>query len=368
MNSEIATVNIPELTVGEVIEKLSFLYSSAINKGVDLKSLPTPFLWGPPGVGKSRSMHQLAEILEEKTGKKVIVTDVSLLLFSPVDIRGLPAKSNSGDSAVWLIPEIFRMNESPDVINLLFLDELSAATPDVQKAAEQICLDRRIGEHRLPKNCIVCAAGNRVNDQSLYFKMPKALANRLMHFEIISDYNGWRGWAISHGISPIIIAFLGCNPERLFMSPSSTDNAYCTPRAWEHVSNILTTIDCDPKSAHELVAACVGIDTAIELEAFCRGTLDLPDVDEILAGRCIKLPRSHDVMYALISALTARVVNSSEDVTVDQLENIFTYVKKLPNDFVMYFAKDIIKSKDINKKLMRCQSFQQWLSRNNVSV
>ena len=83
------------------------------------------------------------------------------------------------------------MDESENVLNLLFLDEISAAPPSVQAAAYQITLDRMVGEHRLPENCIVIAAGNRVTDKSVVYNMPKALANRLCHFEVAVDAAAW---------------------------------------------------------------------------------------------------------------------------------------------------------------------------------
>ena len=94
--------------------------------------------------------------------------------------------------AIWLKPQIFQMNDSEDVVNILFLDEISAAPQSVQAAAYQITLDRVVGEHKLPENCIVIAAGNRVTDRSVAFKMPKALANRLMHFEVDGNFDSWK--------------------------------------------------------------------------------------------------------------------------------------------------------------------------------
>ena len=65
--------------------------------------------------------------LPQKTGKKVEVTDVRLLLFNPVDLRGIPTANEDKTLAVWLKPKIFQMDPSPEVINFLFLDEISAA-------------------------------------------------------------------------------------------------------------------------------------------------------------------------------------------------------------------------------------------------
>ena len=94
------------------------------------------------------------------------------------------------------------MDEREDVVNILFLDEISAAPQSVQAAAYQITLDRTIGEHKLPENCIVIAAGNRVTDKSVAYTMPKALANRLMHIEAVGNPASWIEWANLHGIHP----------------------------------------------------------------------------------------------------------------------------------------------------------------------
>lgn len=176
--------NIPQMNVEEVISKLSKAYSAVINNGLPVKTMPSVMLWGPPGVGKSQAVKAMAKEIEKACNKEVHVTDVRLLLFNPIDLRGIPTSNADKTLAIWLKPQIFQMDDRDDIINILFLDEISAASQSVQAAAYQITLDRVVGEHKLPENCIVIAAGNRTTDKSVSFKMPKALANRLMHIEI----------------------------------------------------------------------------------------------------------------------------------------------------------------------------------------
>ena len=162
--------NIPNLSVDNVIEQLTASYTKIINAGLSPKVFPSVMLWGPPGVGKSQAIRQIGKNIEQNTNKKVAITDVRLLLFNPIDLRGRPTANAEKTLAIWLKPQIFQMNPDDDVINILFLDEISAAPQSVQAAAYQITLDRVVGEHKLPDNCIVLAAGNRTTDRSVSIK------------------------------------------------------------------------------------------------------------------------------------------------------------------------------------------------------
>ena len=223
---------IASINVNQMVTLLAKSYTSLIETGTPLKAFPSVMLWGPPGVGKSQGVREIAALLRKRTKKRVEITDVRLLLFNPVDLRGIPTANEDKTLAVWLKPKILQMNESSDVINILFLDEISAAPQSVQADAYQITLDRTVGEHKLPDNCIVMAAGNRVTDKSVAYNMPKALANRLCHLEIKGDPDAWHDWAVSHSLHPYVVGYLEYNPVALMrFDPSSTDLAFPTPRA-----------------------------------------------------------------------------------------------------------------------------------------
>ena len=228
------------ININTAIELLSSAYIALIRNGTPFQAFPSVMLWGAPGVGKSQGVRQIAGRITAETGKRVSVTDVRLLLFNPVDLRGIPTANADKTLAVWLKPKIFQMDESPDTVNILFLDEISAAPPSVQAAAYQITLDRTIGEHKLPENCLVIAAGNRVTDKSVAYNMPKALANRLCHLEIIGDPRAWHDWAVKNKLHRYVVGYLEYNPVALMkFDPSGTEPAFPTPRSWEMVSNIL---------------------------------------------------------------------------------------------------------------------------------
>lgn len=250
---------ISAMTVNDMKLVLSYSYSKIINSGCKLSTFPSVMLWGPPGVGKSQGIKELAKELEANVSKKVVVTDVRLILFNPVDLRGIPTANEDKTLAIWLKPKIFQMDDSDDVINILFLDEISAAPQSVQAAAYQLTLDRTVGEHKLPDNCIVIAAGNRVTDQSVAYQMPKALANRLMHIEIKPNATAWLKWAESAGVDENVRQFLTENSNYLLDKEVEKDDlAFASPRSWEMVSNILNSVDSNPEYMRALIVGMVG--------------------------------------------------------------------------------------------------------------
>lgn len=368
--------NIPSLTVGGVIDDLSELYVDVINSGKDiwkkLASLPAPFLWGPPGVGKSDAIYQIAERVATLTGKKTHVTDVRVLLFSPVDLRGIPVPDENREFAKWLMPQIFNLDKSEEIINFLFLDELSAAPQSVQAAAYQITLNRCVGEHKLPDNTIIIAAGNRTTDRSVAFKMPNALANRLMHYEIDVDFNAWSKWAIKNDIHPLVLGFLAFNNSKLIDEEVPIDSvAFPTPRSWAFVSQILKVVsDTNIDKQFNKVAACIGIGTATEFWGYCKVYRKLPSVDDILSGKNVEYPKAPDVLHALVASLSTRIVRelAEETLTDDMLSNMCLYVSRFPMDYLVLLYKNVLGAEKMKQRLMLVPEFVNWKHKNEKAL
>lgn len=358
---EIKLSNIPAMTVGNMVKHLSEAYVSLINKELPLRTMPSVMLWGPPGVGKSQAVRQIAKEIEEETGKQVHVTDVRLLLFNPIDLRGIPTANEDKTLAIWLKPQIFQMDESADVVNILFLDEISAAPQSVQAAAYQITLDRVVGEHRLPENCIVIAAGNRTTDKSVAFKMPKALANRLMHLEVEVSFASWKEWAIQSGIHPMVVGYLAFRQEALLhFDAGSEELAFCTPRSWEMVSNLLHGVDGDLNKLYPMIAGLIGVGAATEFLAWGQVCGELPSVEDIFAGKTAMIPKRPDELYALTAAMTSYASRHREDFEL--IRNSIVYANKLPADFSVLLMRDYMYlEKDYGKKLLRIPEFSRWM-------
>ena len=310
--------NLTLLNVNQVVSLLSRAYIKLIKSGTPLKSFPSVMLWGPPGIGKSHGVREIAENIRVKTGKQVAVTDVRLLLFNPVDLRGIPTANADKTLAVWLKPQIFQMDDSEQVVNILFLDEITAAPQSVQAAAYQITLDRVIGEHQLPENCIVIAAGNRVTDKSVAYNMPRALANRLMHINVKGDSDSWHDWAVKTGIHRFVTSFLAYNPTALLRSdnPEST-LAFPTPRSWEMVSSVLTNVSENIEVIEPLISGCIGTSVTYNFSKWCSLFTALPPAADIFAGKKVHIETSPEMQEALRAEMVAYAREHPEKALID---------------------------------------------------
>ena len=355
-------VNVPTMNVEKLIDTFSNAYSQIISNGTPIKDFPSVMLWGAPGVGKSQAVRQIGKEIEERTGKKVVVTDVRLLLFNPIDLRGIPTANADKTLAVWLKPQIFQMDDSKKVVNILFLDEISAAPQSVQAAAYQITLDRVVGEHKLPENCIVMAAGNRVTDKSVAYKMPKALANRLLHVQVEGSFDAWKKWAVRSGINEKVIGFLSFRRDYLMGFDASNDDlAFATPRSWEMVSNILNSVSSDVETVYPLVAGIVGEGVAIEFRSWCKVYASLPDIARIFDGTERSIPTNTDALYALVSSMVVYAREHKSDMR--KITNSIVYADRLPPDYSVMLLKDYMcLEKGYREKLLKIPEFSRWLS------
>ncbi len=364
--SDNINTNMPVLSVEQTIKTLSRSYCSVVKKGASPKILPSVMLWGPPGVGKSQAVRQIAKDIKRETGKEVKITDVRLLLFNPIDLRGIPTANADKTLAIWLKPQIFQMDPDENIVNILFLDEISAAPQSVQAAAYQITLDRVVGEHKLPDNCFVIAAGNRVTDKSVSFKMPKALANRLLHIEVEGSFTSWQNWAVRAGINPKVLGFLSFRTDKLYGFDAKNDDlAFATPRSWEMVSNILNNVSNDVNAMYPMIAGLIGNGLAIEFRSWCSIHNDLPNMEDIFDGVAHEIPKSADSMYAVISGMSAYAKDHKNDL--EKISNSLRYVEKFPADYIAILLQNYEEiEEDYRKTLFMLPEYTTLISKRGI--
>ena len=310
-------------------------------------------LWGPPGVGKSQMVAQIA------ARHRVAMTDIRLSQMEPSDLRGIPFRV--GEHVEWAVPAMLPNVDRHGPEGILFLDEINAAPPSVSAAAYQLILDRRLGEYRVPDGWAIFAAGNRQGDRGVTYTMPAPLANRFSHFDVETNLDDWVSWAYANGIDDRIIGFLRFRPEMLFdFDPAHNPIAFPSPRSWEFAHRGLQKFTAHPHLLRETLQACVGPAAGIEVHAFVTSLDKMPDLDEIIAGHEVPVPKEIDLQYAVAAALVGRAIRArSEPGSQEVYDNILRYARRFPQrEMGVMLVSDMHRA--VGEALFQAPEFANW--------
>ncbi|WP_411158570.1 AAA family ATPase [Streptomyces sp. TRM68416] len=284
-------------------------------------------LWGEPGIGKTAALTQLAASLD------LPLTTVIASVHEPTDFSGLPVVGD--DPAVQGVPmappqwavELVRAGRG-----LLFLDELSTATPAVQAALLRVVLERRVGALQLPPGVRIVAAANPRASAADGWELSPPLANRFVHLYWVHDQD-----VVVRGLGGVwpraelpqlrperlpeavefarraVCDFLKARPTLIHRLPSTEarrGGAWPSPRSWEAALTLLafgTAASVSREVLALLVRGAVGDGPGLELLAHLD-RMDLPDPESLLADpSSAELPQRGDQRQAALEAVVAAV-------------------------------------------------------------
>lgn len=335
------------------------------------------FLWGPPGIGKSEIIAQIAK----EQGRAVI--DMRLLYMGPEDLKGIPYYNAAEGTMRWAPSSELPANVTLEMVNdqraivedytntlaalktaltaekakevadinlvgelvikienmtikmenakgrltrfegsytlrnaILLLDEMNSAPQSVQGAAYQLILNRKIGEYTLPEGVSIIAAGNRDTDKGVTYRMPTPLANRFVHLNLEHDFEDWQKWAVLNKVSSDVVGFLSHHTHKLFnFDPKSPDKAFATPRSWVFVSDLIKDNGLNDSDNTTLVSGTVGEGLALEFMAHRRVAAQMPKPMDVLEGK-VKTLKIDDISarYSLTVSLCYLLKELSDKV------------------------------------------------------
>jgi hypothetical protein len=300
-------------TFSQIKKSLSSLINNEVKHSI--------FLWGAPGIGKSSVVREVA------ADKNLNIIDLRVSQLAPTDIRGLPFVENG---LAKFAPPSF-LPQDPDSEGILFIDEFNMASPSMMGIAQQLILDRQVGDYTVPEGWYIIGAGNRVEDRAAVNNMPAPVANRFIHFQVEHDFPGWKEFAYKNGVDEQIISFLNFRPE-LFFRFEKNSHTWPSPRSWEFANSL-------HKSGLSIEHA-VGPGVAGEFNTYLSIYSHLPDIEAILNGEKVKVPHEPSLLYACIGALTSR------SKTADHLYNGLKWFlddKEVSEDYIGVLMEDIVR-------------------------
>ena len=313
-----------------------------------LRTRKTIMVLGKPGIGKTELCAYIArELSNEK--KKVGFKRIVLPQYEEVDLRGVP-EVNDKKRTVFYPTEELPYADKDGEFGILLCDELPSAKPSVQVIMHQLLDSRRLGSiYELPPGWIMVITGNRAEDQAYVFEMPTTVQTRVVQITMEENFDDWMKWAYdTNSIEPEIISFLRANPQDFCnFTPEKTVKNHAIPRTWHYLSDYIRDVKEHGESmSGEYVTGQVGDGSGNKFFAWHKIWTEVPNIDDILEGKRVNVPKRTDIQWCVISAILSKLVAKEKEAGVVQYcRNSFGYLNELGSDIIMAFLNDIMNTK-----------------------
>jgi len=203
------------------------------------------FLMGPPGVGKTAIMEQIAQELG------VALVAYSMTHHTRQSAIGLPfitKKTYRGreyDVSEYTMSEIiasvYDMEEDTGIREgILFLDEINCVSETLAPTMLQFMQFKIFGRHRVPHGWIVVTAGNPPEYNNSVREFDTATWDRLKRIDIEPDYAAWKEYAYIKGVHPAVMSYLDIRSDNFYKVETTVDGkSFVTARGWVDLSDMM---------------------------------------------------------------------------------------------------------------------------------
>lgn len=202
-------------------------------------------LMGPPGVGKTQIMEQIAR--ELKIGL-VAYTITHHTRQSAVGLPFIKEKEYGGKMysvTEYTMSEIIasvyeKMEQTGMKEGILFLDEINCVSETLAPAMLQFLQGKSFGTHRVPDGWIIVAAGNPPEYNKSVREFDVVTLDRLKKIDVEADFPVWKEYAYRQGIHPAVISYLELRRENFYRVENTVDGKlFATARGWEDLSQMI---------------------------------------------------------------------------------------------------------------------------------
>ena len=203
------------------------------------------FLMGPPGIGKTAIMEQIAAELG------VGLVTYSMTHHTRQSALGLPfivKKTYGGREysvSEYTMSEIIasvydRIENDGAREGILFLDEINCVSETLAPSMLQFLQYKVFGTHRVPEGWIVVTAGNPPEYNNSVREFDIVTWDRLKRIDVEPDFKVWREYALSIGVHPAVITYLDIKLGDFYKIETTVDGkSFVTARGWVDLSDMI---------------------------------------------------------------------------------------------------------------------------------
>ena len=202
-------------------------------------------LMGPPGIGKTQIMEQIAA--EEGVGL-VAYTITHHTRQSAIGLPFIEKRTYGGQEysiTEYTMSEILAsvhqlMERTGLKEGILFLDEINCVSETLAPMMLQFLQCKTFGNQKLPEGWLIVAAGNPPEYNKSVRDFDVVTLDRVKRMDVTEDFTVWKEYARRKGIHGAVISYLDIKKDNFYRIETTVDGLqFATARGWEDLSELI---------------------------------------------------------------------------------------------------------------------------------
>ena len=253
-------------------------------------------LIGPPGIGKTQIMEQIARECQIGLVSYTIThhTRQSAVGLPFIRERTFQGKTYSVTEYTMseIIASVYETMERTGVLEgILFIDEINCVSETLAPTMLQFLQCKTFGNQAVPQGWLIVAAGNPPEYNKSVREFDMVTLDRVRYLSVEADYGVWKAYARERKLHPALLSYLELRQKNFYRVEADVDGMqYVTARGWEDFSCLLQRYEEEGLPVSEEIAyeylhhREIAEDVAAYLDLY-RKYQDDYGIYEILAGR-----------------------------------------------------------------------------------
>ena len=206
-------------------------------------------LMGPPGVGKTQIMEQIAA----ETGVGLVAYTITHhTRQSAIGLPFIEKRTYGGEEVSVteytmseILSSVYRLMERTGLQEgILFLDEINCVSETLAPMMLQFLQCKTFGNQALPEGWLIVAAGNPPEYNKSVREFDLVTLDRVRRIDVEPKLSVWQDYARAHRLHPAVTAYLELRPQHFYKIENDVDGVqFVTARGWEDLSAFLQAAD-----------------------------------------------------------------------------------------------------------------------------
>ncbi len=290
-------------------------------------------LIGPPGIGKTQIMEQIARECE------IGLVAYTITHHTRQSAVGLPfIKEEQYDGKTYSVTEytmseiiasVYRkIEEGGRKEGIIFIDEINCVPETLAPTMLQFLQCKTFGNQAVPEGWIIAAAGNPPEYNKSVRDFDMVTLDRVRCMNIEADLGVWKEYAREKRLNSAILSYLELRPKNFYRVEADVDGLqFVTARGWEDLSNLMDVyeelgIPVDEEIIHEFLRhEDVAEDVSAYFDLYKKYQDDY-GIAEILEGKV------KPSVYARIDQAAFDERLSVVNLLLDGVSNVFYQIQR----------------------------------------